>query len=139
MIRETDLIGAERDAVEPTDAAAGAGRRRALYQEAVAVIERSYGDDRLTVTGLSQDIYSSRRQVQRSFAEAGTSVRETLHAIRMERGAELLDESSLPVAEIAGRVGYRQPAQFAKAFRRYHGLSPSQWRHRHRARLGAAA
>ena len=62
-------------------------RRRILYEEALAVIERSYADDRLTVTGLSQDIYSSRRQVQRSFAEAGTSVRETLHAVRMELAA----------------------------------------------------
>ncbi len=91
-------------------------------------MERSYADDRLTVTGLSRNIYSSRRQVQRSFAEAGTSVRETLRAIRMERAAELLHESPHPVAEIARRVGYRQPAQFAKAFRRHHGSPPSSFR-----------
>lgn len=102
-------------------------------------MERSYGDDALTVTALSRDIYSSRRQVQRSFAEAGTSVRETLHAIRMERAAELLRGSLLPVADIAGRVGYRQPAQFAKAFRRYHGVSPSAWRERGAGKLDAAA
>jgi AraC family transcriptional regulator, regulatory protein of adaptative response / methylphosphotriester-DNA alkyltransferase methyltransferase len=29
------------------------------------------------------------------------------------------------VSAIAGRVGYRQAAQFAKAFRRHHGISPS--------------
>ena len=31
----------------------------------------------------------------------------------------------LTVREVAHRVGYRQPAQFAKAFRRHHGVSPS--------------
>ena len=102
-------------------------------------MERSYADDRLTVTGLSRDIYSSRRQVQRSFAEAGTSVRETLQAIRMQRAAELLHESPHPIAEIARCVGYRQPAQFAKAFRRYYGVSPSGWRERGKSRLDAAA
>ena len=30
--------------------------------------------------------------------------------------------------EDAHRVGYRQPAQFAKAFRRHHGVSPSDFR-----------
>jgi AraC-like DNA-binding protein len=33
---------------------------------------------------------------------------------------------------VAHRVGYRQPAQFAKAFRRHHGLSPSTYRSRRR-------
>jgi len=116
-----------------------AARRRLLYEEAVAVIQRRYADDGLTVTGVSQNIFSSRRQLQRSFAEAGTSVRETLHAIRMERAAEMLADSALPVAEIARRVGYRQPAQFAKAFRRYYGVPPSDWRDRREPQLGAVA
>lgn len=94
------------------------------------MIERRYHDERLTVSGLSRDIFTSRRQLQRSFAEAGTSVRERLHGVRMERAAELLRESSLSVAEIGRRVGYRQPAQFTKAFRRYYGLAPAHWRNR---------
>lgn len=32
------------------------------------------------------------------------------------------------VREVAHRVGYRQPAQFAKAFRRYQGVVPSAFR-----------
>ena len=103
-------------------------RRRALFAEALAVIERRYDDESLTVTRLSRDIYSSRRQVQRCFAEAGTSVQERLHAVRMERAAELLRSSSLPVGTVTRMVGYRYPAQFAKAFRRYYGVPPSRWR-----------
>ncbi len=113
-----------------TAATVGAGRRRALFEEALRQIESSYDDDQLTVDCLSQRIFTSRRQLQRAFAESGTSVQERLHAVRMERAAELLQESSLPVAEIAHSVGYRQPAQFAKAFRRYHQLAPTQWRKR---------
>ena len=92
------------------------------------MIEVSYHDDRLNVDDLSDRIFSSRRQLQRAFAEAGTSVQECLHAVRMRRAAELLQESSLPVAEVAHSVGYRQPPQFAKAFRRQYALTPSQWR-----------
>jgi AraC family transcriptional regulator, regulatory protein of adaptative response / methylphosphotriester-DNA alkyltransferase methyltransferase len=32
------------------------------------------------------------------------------------------------VREVAHRVGYRQPAQFAKAFRRYRGVAPSDFK-----------
>ena len=92
------------------------------------MIECCYDDDQLTVESLSRRIFSSRRQLQRSFAEAGTSVQERLFLVRMERAAELLHESALPVAEIARSVGYRQPPHFAKAFRRLYGLTPSQWR-----------
>lgn len=94
----------------------------------MAVIERCYDDDQLTVESLSLTIFSSRRQLQRSFAEAGTSVQERLYVVRMERAAELLHETSLPIAEVARRVGYRQPPHFAKAFRRLYGRTPSQWR-----------
>jgi two-component system response regulator YesN len=54
----------------------------------------------------------------------------------MERAATLLRFGSLPVARVATMVGYRQPAQFAKAFRRHHGRAPSSFRG-HSGRLAA--
>ena len=41
----------------------------------------------------------------------------------------------LPVGDIARRVGYRQSAQFAKAFRAHHGMVPSAYRERVRGRF----
>jgi AraC family transcriptional regulator, regulatory protein of adaptative response / methylphosphotriester-DNA alkyltransferase methyltransferase len=78
-------------------------------------------------------VASSRRQLQRAYAEIGrTTFREHLTGVRMDRAAELLATRSLTVREVAHRVGYRQPAQFAKAFRRRHGLAPSAYRSRQR-------
>ena len=34
----------------------------------------------------------------------------------------------MPVGAVARAVGYRQPAQFSKAFRRHHGRAPSELR-----------
>ena len=67
---------------------------------------------------------SSRRQLQRAYAEIGnTTFREHLTAVRMERAADMLRTRGTTVR-------YRQPAQFAKAFRRHHGASPSAYRSR---------
>jgi two-component system response regulator YesN len=46
----------------------------------------------------------------------------------MRRALELLREGTLPVRDVANSVGYRQPAQFAKTFRRHHGAPPSSFR-----------
>ena len=46
----------------------------------------------------------------------------------MDKAAELLAGRGLTVREVAHRVGYRQPAQFAKAFRRHRGVAPSDFR-----------
>jgi AraC family transcriptional regulator of adaptative response / methylphosphotriester-DNA alkyltransferase methyltransferase len=102
------------------------GRRATLLAEATVVIERRHGDPTLSLEGVAREIATSSRQLQRVFSElAGSAFRDELAAVRMQHGATLLVTTDLPVAEVARRVGYRQAAQFAKAFRRHHGVSPS--------------
>ncbi|MEA2168764.1 MAG: AraC family transcriptional regulator [Solirubrobacteraceae bacterium] len=111
--------------------------RTSLFRDAVAIVDAEYGTD-LTLDDIARRVASSRRQLQRSYAEIGnTTFREHLTAVRMDRAAELLATRGLTVREVAHRVGYRQPAQFAKAFRRHHGLAPSAFRDTRRFRLEA--
>jgi transcriptional regulator GlxA family with amidase domain len=100
-------------------------RRRALFDDAVAAIELGYADAEISLGSVARSIATSRRQLQRVFGEHGTSFRRELQRVRMTRAAELLRDRALPVAAVARAVGYRQPAQFSKAFRRHHGHPPS--------------
>ena len=85
----------------------------------------------LSLDDIARRVASSRRQLQRAYAEIGdTTFRDHLTRVRMQRAAELLAHRGMTVREVARRVGYRQPAQFAKAFRRYQGLAPSAFRSR---------
>src|ERR671928_1216198 len=114
-------------------------RRTTLLQEALAVIEAEYARD-LELDDVARRIATSRRQLQRCFDELGdASFRECLTRERMDRAADLLAGTGLTVKEVAHRVGYRQPAQFAKAFRRRHGVSPSEYRAAHRTMRPPAA
>jgi transcriptional regulator GlxA family with amidase domain len=113
-------------------------RRRTLFEEAVEIIEREYASE-LELDAVARRLATSRRQLQRAFAEAGqTSFRTYLAQVRMRRALEMLREGSLPVREVAGRVGYRQAAQFAKTFRRHHGRPPSSFRREGRREAEAA-
>ncbi len=102
--------------------------RTSLFEEAALIVEAEYASD-LGLDDVARRVASSRRQLQRAYAEIGqTTFREHLTKVRMDRAAELLATRRLTVREIAQRVGYRQPAQFAKAFRRHQGLAPSAFR-----------
>jgi AraC family transcriptional regulator of adaptative response / methylphosphotriester-DNA alkyltransferase methyltransferase len=102
--------------------------RASLFEDAVAIVEREYASE-LSLDDIARRVASSRRQLQRAYAEVGnTTFRDHLTRVRMARAAEMLAARSLTVREVAHRVGYRQPAQFAKAFRRYQGVAPSAFR-----------
>src|SRR4051812_21801086 len=114
-----------------------ADRREQLYREAMALIAAEYARD-LQLEGVARRLATSRRQLQRAFAEAGeTSFRDELAKVRMHHARELLAADGIPVRSVAASVGYHQPAQFAKSFRRHHGQAPSTYRKQRR--LAAAS
>jgi AraC family transcriptional regulator of adaptative response / methylphosphotriester-DNA alkyltransferase methyltransferase len=105
-----------------------AERREQLYREAMDLIAREYPRD-LQLEGVARALATSRRQLQRAFAEVGnTSFRDELAKVRMHHARALLAEDAVPVRLVAASVGYHQPAQFAKSFRRHHGQAPSAYR-----------
>ena len=94
----------------------------------MSIVDEEY-HEKLALDDIARRVATSRRQLQRAFAEAGeTSFRSYLQKVRMERAAELLRDGGSRVNQVAIAVGYRQPAQFAKAFRRHHGAPPSTFR-----------
>jgi AraC family transcriptional regulator of adaptative response / methylphosphotriester-DNA alkyltransferase methyltransferase len=102
----------------PTQRASTIRLRTSLFQEAAEIVDREYASD-LSLDDIARRVASSRRQLQRA-------------------SAEMLATRALTVREVAHRVGYRQPAQFAKAFRRYQGVAPSDFRANGRASGGGA-
>ena len=105
-------------------------RREEIFNDAVEIIDREYADD-LDVDALARRVAASRRQLQRSFAEVGgTTIRDYVTMTRMAHAAARLEDGGTSVKRVALSVGYRQPAHFAKAFRRHYGTSPSAFRAR---------
>jgi AraC family transcriptional regulator, regulatory protein of adaptative response / methylphosphotriester-DNA alkyltransferase methyltransferase len=112
----------------PTQRSTTIRLRTSLYHEANEILEDEYAAE-LSLDDIARRLASSRRQLQRAYAEiGGTTFRTYLTDVRMRKAAELLASGRLTVREVAHRVGYRQPAQFAKAFRRRHGSAPSDFR-----------
>ena len=116
---------------------------RRLYLLARVVVARHYRRE-LTLAEVAVALSSSPRQLQRVYAQFGEhTFKEDLFARRMSAAAELLiEQPAIPVHHVARLVGYRQGAQFARAFRRCYGLSPARFRAHglhHRAAISPGA
>lgn len=73
----------------------------------------------------------SRATFVRHFEEAiGCSASDVLTEIRMAIAGRKLAQTRLSVAEIGEAVGYQSDAAFQRAFKRYAGVTPAQWRTR---------
>jgi AraC-like DNA-binding protein len=68
------------------------------------------------------------RSLQRRLAEEGTSYTELLDGIRHELAVRYFRDSRLSIAQIALLLGYAETSSFDRSFRRWCGMSPSDYR-----------
>ena len=66
--------------------------------------------------------------------EVGKTMVSYINEEKMKEALWLLNESNLSVREIARRVGYEDPFYFDRVFRRYHDMTPRDYRRRLRER-----
>lgn len=81
-----------------------------------------------TVEQVAQNLGISRAYLRNIFyQEWGCSLREYRMRLKMER-AEVHLQEEYTVTEVAGAVGYADVLQFSRIFKKYHGISPTQYR-----------
>lgn len=69
----------------------------------------------------------SPRTLRRKLHGEGTSFRELVDEVRFELARRYLDTGQIPVGEVAALLGYEDPANFRRAFRRWSGMSPAAY------------
>lgn len=98
-------------------------------KEALDHIERNL-DRRLEMEEIAKTVYSSPFHFQRMFLMlTGMTVAEYIRKRRLTLAAQELATSSSRVLDVALKYGYDSPESFSKAFRKIHGISPSEARH----------
>ncbi len=70
----------------------------------------------------------STRTLQRRLSMCGTSYSKILQEARFELARTLLGDRAMKVIDVAMMAGYESPQHFTRAFRRFTGTTPSQYR-----------
>ena len=76
---------------------------------------------------LAQRIHMSTRSLQRKLSATGTSFSELLENVRQELAVQYLCNSTKGVSDIAYLLGYTEPTNFARSFKRWTGHSPTEY------------
>ncbi|MCE4026876.1 helix-turn-helix domain-containing protein [Microbacterium sp. Au-Mic1] len=109
---------------------------KAMYRErAKAVIADRFADPSFDVAALAEDLRVSPRYLHALFHGEDLSAGALLRETRIRLAGTLLAGSrtrNLTIAAIARLSGFGGDDQFSRAFRRAHGVTPSEYRAQHR-------
>lgn len=87
------------------------------------------GKDHLpTLDEVAATLHVSTRTLKRRLQEEGRNFRALMDHVLCERSMQMLQEEGLSVSEVAFRLGYNDVSNFSRAFRRWTGQSPSDFR-----------
>ena len=92
-----------------------------------SLLERMASGD-LSEENLARDLHMSRRSLQRRLAEADASYQSLVDETRRDMALRYLEDRGKSATDIAFLLGYSQQSAFTRAFRRWTGKSPSEYR-----------
>ena len=82
----------------------------------------------VTIEQMAEHLKLSPRSLQRYLQAQDTNFQALLDDTRQGMATRYLRDSSLSLTQLAGLLGYADPSAFSRAFRRWNGLSPQQWK-----------
>ena len=92
-------------------------------------IGKNYMKETLSVKDISAEVFLSASYVCTFFKnETGQTLNQYLTEYRMEKAKLLLADPRYKIADISSKVGYSDGNYFGKSFKKYTGLSPSEYR-----------
>jgi AraC-like DNA-binding protein len=77
---------------------------------------------------IAQGLHLSLRTLQRKLRDEGTSYKELLDETRRELATEYIKNPHVSISEITYLLGFSEPSNFSRAFKRWTGSSPSAFR-----------
>lgn len=93
------------------------------------VIVENMENDELNVEFISQELGISRASLyNRLKALTGMGASEYVNKLRIEKAMELLRQTELNMTEIAERTGFSTSRYFSTAFKKYTGITPTQYK-----------
>ena len=120
-----------------------------LLQKQIDELEHSYREDfseqvrrimksailanRYSVEDVSSAFHMHSRTFHRRLKAEGTTYQELVDKVRFDISRQLLENSDTPISQITEVLGYTDTRALNRAFKRWSGSTPAQWRRAHRA------
>ena len=105
---------------------------REFLNQITTVLDQHYFDWEFGREDLAKAVHMSLRTFQRRLkAVSGHTPKELIREFRLSRAAELLAYTSLSITDIAFKTGHDDSGNFARIFKKYFDVTPTQYRAEH--------
>ncbi|MEM1436595.1 MAG: helix-turn-helix domain-containing protein [Pseudomonadota bacterium] len=104
------------------------GIDESFVRQLYALIAERLQQGRVSSDGLADELHMSRQTLARRLQEAGTSYSEVLLRVRKDKAIGLLRSTRRPLLHVAEALGYNDTRSFSRAFKRWTGSTPGEYR-----------
>ena len=92
-------------------------------------IDKHYSEEQLSIKDISEHVFLSASYICTYFkSQTGQTLNQYITEYRMERAMQLLKDSRYQITDISAKVGYSNGNYFGKSFKKFTGVTPSQYR-----------
>ncbi len=103
--------------------------------DALAIMEENLSEP-LSIAEISDEVDTSQRCLERRFrAVFETSPGHYYKQLRVRRAHHLIQNTNLPLIDIATATGFGSTGTLSTAFKKFYGMTPSDFRGKHRERV----
>src|SRR5438270_7940585 len=101
---------------------------KSLREQAKGILKRSLAGQRPRLEEVAVELRMSARTLQRKLLDEGATFHALMEEARHEMAQHYLRQPSLELNETAYLLGYEDPNSFIRAFHKWEGTSPGEWR-----------
>ena len=104
------------------------GNDEELMERIMKVVNENLSDSDFNVEKMCDEVGVSRTQLHRKLKEmTGVPTSEFLRNIRLNEAARLIRERKINITQVSYMVGFANNSHFSTAFKKYFGISPSEY------------
>ena len=104
------------------------GNDEELMERIMKVVNENMGDSDFNVEKMCNEVGVSRTQLHRKLKEmTGVPTSEFLRNIRLNEAARLIREGKINITQVSYMVGFSNNSHFSTAFKKYFGMSPTEY------------
>ena len=103
-------------------------RSKRIAEDAAEYIINNYMDKQLSVEKVAHNVFVACSHLRYVFKkETGSTVGDYIARVRMQKAKELLSGGNRKLSDISEMIGFTDSGYFSKCFKKYYGISPSDF------------
>lgn len=100
-----------------------------IIRDVKKLIEKEYRSANFNISYIADTLHISVSYLSMLFMQkTGSHLSEYITSLRLNYAKQLLQDTSVPVLSVAQQSGYQDAKYFARVFRKYENMSPSEYR-----------